>query len=159
MELVRFTELKVLVKPKTGYVNLTKKVVEAVRKSGVRSGQVTVQTLHTTTALLLQEDEPGFIRDLQKRIARIFPQHYKRRGKRRLEYYEHDDLKKRKNPQPDERRNGFAHCRVSLLSASVMLIVNRGRPVLGEWQQVLFFDCDPKGRPPRRLRLMVMGMP
>lgn len=151
--------LEVSVDPKLGYANLTEKIAKAVCRLHVSHGHVVVQTMHTTTALLLQEDESGFIRDLQTRVARIFPQHYERGGEQWFEYYEHDDVRKRKNPQPDERQNGFAHCRASLFPASITLSVECGKLVLGQWQQILFFDFDPAGRPPRQVRLMVMGMP
>lgn len=139
---------EVSVDPKLGYANITEKIAEAVRQLHVSYGYVIVQTLHTTTALLLQEDESGFIRDLQRRIADLFPED---------KYYEHDDLGKRKHPQPDERRNGFAHCRAALFPSCLTLPVMQGKLALGQWQQVLFFDFDPKGRPPRQVLVLGMG--
>ena len=64
-------------------------------------------------------------------------------------YYAHDDFDLRtQNLHPDERKNGHAHVKAMLLSATSHAIpVVAGEPALGTWQRLIFFEMDePKER-------------
>ena len=64
-------------------------------------------------------------------------------------YYRHDDFELRtQNLHADERKNGHAHVKAMLLSATSHAIpVAAGEPSLGTWQRLLFFEMDePKDR-------------
>jgi secondary thiamine-phosphate synthase enzyme len=110
-------------------------VREVVARSGVRHGQVTVHSPHTTTSIVLNESETGFLNDWRQLIEGIVPTGG---------YYEHDDHELRtENLQEDEYLNGHAHCRQLLTgSASVTVPVVDGEVLLGRWQKVLFVELD-----------------
>jgi thiamine phosphate synthase YjbQ (UPF0047 family) len=65
-------------------------------------------------------------------------------------YYAHDDLARRTQnlDESHERRNGAAHVKAMLLSASSQAIpVTAGEPALGRWQRLILFEMDePKER-------------
>ena len=64
-------------------------------------------------------------------------------------YYAHDDFDIRtQNLDEDERRNGHAHVKAMLLSATSHAIpVVAGEPVFGRWQRLILFEMDePKER-------------
>ena len=44
-----------------------------VERSGVRHGQVTVHTLHTTTSVVVNESETGFLNDFRRLIGEVAP--------------------------------------------------------------------------------------
>lgn len=115
--------------------DLTDLTREVVARSGVRHGQVTVHTPHTTTTIVLNESETGFLNDFRRMIEGIAPVEA---------YYEHDDHELRtENLQEDEYLNGHAHCRQMLVgSASVTIPVVDGEVLLGTWQKVLFGEFD-----------------
>lgn len=117
------------------FLDLSEFVREVVGRSGVRHGQVTVHTPHTTTTIILNESETGFLNDFRKLIDGMVPVDG---------YYEHDDHELRtENLQEDEYVNGHAHCRQLLVgSASVTVPIVDGEVLLGTWQKVLFAELD-----------------
>lgn len=128
-------------------LDLTPRVAACVRESGLESGLVSVQVLHTTAGLLLNEHEPLLLQDLERMLERLVP----RRAR-----YRHDDMARRMPPPPpDERRNGHAHCRAALLRASETLHVKDGTLVLGRWQRLLMAELDGPQR--RSLSVALLG--
>lgn len=129
--------------------DLTEIAREVLHRSGVRHGQVTVHSLHTTTSVLVNESETGFLNDFRRLIGEVVP------GDR---YYEHDDPGLRtENLQEDELLNGHAHCRQLLVgSSSVTLPVVEGELLLGSWQRILFAELD-QGRD-RRVVIHIQGV-
>ncbi len=128
-------------------VDVTEVVAERVRRSGVGYGIASVQTQHTTTAIIVNENEPLLMSDLRQLLERLVPADA---------VYAHNDWTRR-DPRisPDERPNGDAHCRAALLGASVSLNVMGGRLLLGEWQRVFLVELD--GPRPRDFSVVVMG--
>jgi len=118
----------------TAFVDLTTRLSRFVSRSGVRHGLLGVQTLHTTTAVVLNEDEPLLRADILGQLERIAPSDVP---------YAHDDpARRRVNRMPDERVNGHAHCRALALGASLCLSIVDGAILLGRWQRILFVDLD-----------------
>jgi len=128
------------------FVDLTALVAERVRRSGVREGIVLVQSRHTTTAVVVNENEPQLLQDVERELQRWAPAGAG---------YRHDDLALRSEPPPDERPNAHAHLRALLLGASVSLAVANGRMELGGWQSVLLVELD--GPRQRTLSIQVVG--
>lgn len=110
-------------------------VREVVSRSSVRHGQVTVHTPHTTTSIILNESETGFLNDYRRTIESLVPIDG---------HYEHDDHDLRtENLQEDEFINGHAHVRQMIVgSASVTIPVVDGQVLLGTWQKVLYAELD-----------------
>jgi secondary thiamine-phosphate synthase enzyme len=122
------------------FLDLTDDIREHVARSGVRHGQVTVMTPHTTTAVAINESETGFLNDFRRLIGEMVPVEG---------YYEHDDHEVRtENLQEDEFINGHAHVRQMLVgSTTVTVPIVEGELVLGQWQRILFVELDqPRAR-------------
>lgn len=130
----------------TEFVDVTDAVVRAVAEAGIDTGIVNVQTTHTTTAVLVNEDEPLLREDFRALLARLAPLGVA---------YRHDDLPRRRDIPPGEPRNGHAHCRALLLPTSVCLNVVDGRPALGRWQRVFLVEFD--GPRERALSIVALG--
>jgi secondary thiamine-phosphate synthase enzyme len=115
--------------------DLTEITREVVSRSGVRHGQVTIHTPHTTTTIVLNESETGFLNDFARVLDAVVPVDT---------YYEHDDHDLRtENLQEDEYLNGHAHCRQMLVgTAAVTIPIVDGEVLLGRWQKVLFGELD-----------------
>lgn len=129
------------------FVDLTELVEERVRRSGVREGMATVQSRHTTAAVLVNENEPLLLHDFEDALRRWAPADAR---------YRHNDLKARAGAPLDERPNGHAHARALLLGASVCLSVAEGRLDLGPWQSVFLVELD--GPRDRTLSVQVLGV-
>ena len=130
------------------FIDLSELVAEKVRRSGVAHGMVSVQTRHTTTAVVVNENEPLLIQDLKGLLSRLAP---------REACYRHDDLELREvNIGPGERRNGHSHLQAALLSPSVCLNVLDGKIQIGRWQSIFLVELDGGQR--RSLSINVMGL-
>jgi secondary thiamine-phosphate synthase enzyme len=130
------------------FIDLTELVAERVRRSGVGHGLVCVQSRHTTTAIVVNENEPLLIEDAKRMLERLAPRDAR---------YGHNELHRRRDPAPDESRNGDAHCRAMLLGGSETLAVVDGVLSLGRWQRVFLVELD--GPRPRSVVVAVMGLP
>jgi secondary thiamine-phosphate synthase enzyme len=129
------------------FVDVTEMVVERVRRAAIETGFVAVQVLHTTAAVVVNENEPLLLQDLRTTLERVAP---------RAAPYEHDDLDRRGFTQPcAERENGHAHCKALFLPPSVVLGVSAGRMQLGRWQRIFLVELDGGQR--RGLSVVVLG--
>jgi secondary thiamine-phosphate synthase enzyme len=117
----------------TEFVDITKLVNEEVRRSGLRTGRIHLQSMHTTLGLAINENEPLLLRDFQKLLERLAPGDAG---------YEHDDFARRYEISVDEPVNGHAHCRQLLLTGFATLLVEEGQLVLGRWQSVFAVELD-----------------
>lgn len=131
----------------TQFIDLTALIEDAIRETGVCVGLVNIQSLHTTTAVVVNEHEPLLHTDFDDLLARAAPCESP---------YHHDDLDVRTvNVGPGERANGHAHCRALLLGTSVALNVAEGHLQLGRWQRVFLVELD--GPQAREVSVLVQG--
>lgn len=132
---------------KEQFIDLTELVAERVRRSGVRFGLASVQARHTTAAVVINEDEALLRADMHRLLERMAPCGIP---------YAHDDFSQRLTLEPDERRNGAAHCRSLLLGPTETLQVMEGTLALGRWQRVFLVELD--GPRPREVSILVIGL-
>jgi len=111
------------------FIDLTKHVGLIVERSGIRHGFANIQTKHTTTALIVNENEPLLLEDLKRLLEDCAP---------RDRQYEHNDFSRRIDIPPDEPANGHSHCKALFLPTSIMLNVADGVLQLGRWQSLFW---------------------
>jgi secondary thiamine-phosphate synthase enzyme len=129
------------------FIDLTAALRQFVDDSGIVNGILNIQTRHTTTAIIVNENEPLLLADLKKTLERLAPQTVS---------YAHDDFDIRtENLTPDERPNGHAHCKALFLRSSETLNIMNGELDLGRWQRVFFLELD--GARPRTISLSLLG--
>ena len=128
------------------FVDITAQVAAIVARSGIAEGLVSVQSLHTTAAVVVNENEPLLLQDLRDTLERAAPRHLT---------YRHDDFSQRAAVPPDEPANGHAHCQALFLRTSETLGVAGGRPRLGQWQRVFLVELD--GPRTRTAAVTVLG--
>ncbi len=129
------------------FIDLTELVAERVRRSGIVNGLVNVQTRHTTTAIVVNENEPGLLEDVTDLLARLAP---------RDASYRHDKLEDRPFVPPEERPNAHSHLRSVVLAPSATLNVVQGKIQLGPWQRIFLVELD--GARKRAVSIGVMGI-
>jgi secondary thiamine-phosphate synthase enzyme len=129
-------------------IDLTDTVIQLVTESGVRQGQVSIYSTHTTFSVVINENEPLLLQDMQHFLERSAPKDI---------YYGHNDFEQRTvSMRPNECPNGHAHCQHLILGTSEIVPVIDGKPLLGEFQRVLLVELDePK---PRQVAVQVMGL-
>ena len=120
-------------------INVTPHVIDALNRSGIEDGLVTVFCPGSTCAITTIEYESGVLKDLQKAIERIAPSNIS---------YEHD---KRWGDG-----NGFSHVRAALMKPSLTFPLVKGKLTLGTWQQIVFIDFDNRRRE-RNILVHIIG--
>ena len=133
------TRIRLITSQPTQFLDVTERLERLVAESDVGFGVLNVQTLHTTTGIVVNEHEPLLLEDFQTLLEGVAPQHGR---------YRHDDPMARVvNLTEAERANGHAHCRALFLPPAVCLNIVKGRLVLGHWQRVFFVELDgPRDR-------------
>lgn len=147
---MKFRFFSLLLKTKRGFqfFDLTGKIKRLVKKSKIKNGLLLMQTLHTTTALILNEKEPLLLKDFQETLERLSPQNRK---------YNHDDLSRRKtNISFEKCPNGHAHCKAIFLQPTLIINIKEGEILLGKWQRILFLELDGP-REERRIEIQILG--
>jgi secondary thiamine-phosphate synthase enzyme len=143
----RHTQIRVRTEQPTDFVDLTDRLKALVNEAGIRLGFVVVQSLHTTVAVVVNENEPLLLTDFATALENAAPATAR---------YRHDDSAMRTvNVTADERVNGHAHCRALFLGFSVCINVIDGTLHLGAWQRVFLAELD--GPRDRELSVMVVG--
>ena len=143
----RIATIHVTTTQPTEFIDLTDRLERLVTDAGLRFGILNVQTLHTTTAIVVNEHEPLLLADFQSLLEATAPDDGN---------YQHDDASARTvNVTEAERPNGHAHCRALLLPPSACLNVVGGRLLLGRWQRVFLVELD--GPRERELSVIIFG--
>ena len=134
--------LSLVTRARTELVDITDQVAELIACSGVREGLAQVFSLHTTSALVINEFEPALTHDVKGLLDRLVDAR---------SAWRHD----RPELSGCDRCNAASHLRALLLGPSVVLPVAAGRPVLGRFQRIVFVELD--GPRERTVRLTVLG--
>lgn len=121
------TRIDVRTERREQLVDVTARVAEAVRESGVREGWALAFCPHTTAGVTINENaDPDVVTDVLAALGRLVP---------RDAGYRHAE------------GNSDGHVKASLVGSSVTVPISEGRLVLGTWQAVYFCEFDgPRGR-------------
>jgi secondary thiamine-phosphate synthase enzyme len=115
-------DLSVSTKQRCEFIDITHKVEERVRESGVKEGVCMVFVPHTTAGVTINENaDPSVRRDILAALERAVPENAA---------YAHGE------------GNSPAHIKSSLMGSSVTVAVSGGRLVLGTWQGIFFCEFD-----------------
>jgi secondary thiamine-phosphate synthase enzyme len=129
------------------FIDVTPDIQALVAQTGIDVGFVNVQSLHTTTSIVVNEHEPQLLTDFAELLERAAPPGAS---------YRHDDLTLRTvNVISGERINGHSHCQALLLASSVCLNIANGCLQLGRWQRVFLAELD--GPQTRDLSVLIVG--
>lgn len=129
------------------FIDITEKIEEFIAQSKAKDGIVNVQILHTSAALIVNENEPLLIEDFKKNIENIALS---------AEKYKHDNLNERTvNVCDRECINGHSHCKAIHLLASATLNIIGEKLQLGQWQRVFLVELDrPRNR---RIQIQIIA--
>jgi secondary thiamine-phosphate synthase enzyme len=109
------------------FQEITHKIRDIVRASGVQSGVCYLYVPHTTAGVMVNEHaDPDVVADIEAQLEAMVPPS---RNYRHLE------------------GNSPAHIKASLIGSSEALFVEDGELVLGTWQGIFFCEFDgPRSR-------------
>ncbi|WP_214044256.1 secondary thiamine-phosphate synthase enzyme YjbQ [Methanomethylovorans sp.] len=104
-------------------IDITDNVIEEVNKSTILNGICVVSTPHTTTAIIINENEPGLLSDMFDLLNKLVPPGAG---------YKHDRIDS----------NADSHLRAMLLGSSETIPIMDGKLALGTWQRIFFVELD-----------------
>jgi secondary thiamine-phosphate synthase enzyme len=123
-----------------GFVNITPRVGDALRKSGVREGLVLVNAMHITASVFINDNELGLHEDYQKWLEELAPFNAS------PERYHHNRT---------GEDNADAHMKRQIMGREVVIAVTNGKLDFGPWEQVFYGEFD--GRRPKRVLIKIIG--
>ena len=103
----------------------------------VENGIISIFSRHSTSAIVVNENESGLLRDLEFTLNNLITDKFS---------YEHDKID----------NNAKSHLKSFLLSSSECLPIKNNRLDLGTWQSVFFIELDGP-RHNRTINLTIIG--
>ena len=119
------------------FINITDRVEDLVRRSGITEGFVLVSAMHITAGVYVNDAEPGLIADIEEWLEHLAPY--------RSDYRHH----------ATGETNGDAHLKSLLVHHEVIVPITDGKLDLGPWQQVYYAEFDGQRR--KRVILKALG--
>ncbi|EKF86406.1 secondary thiamine-phosphate synthase enzyme YjbQ [Methanobacterium formicicum] len=116
--------------------DITQDVEAVLKNSGISEGLLNVYSHHSTSGVVINENESGLVKDFQLALQKLVPEGAG---------YQHDRID----------NNADSHIRGFLLGGSETIPVEDGRLMLGTWQSIFFVELD--GPRQRKLTVTVMG--
>jgi secondary thiamine-phosphate synthase enzyme len=117
--------------------DLTSQIKAAMEKSTLHDGIILVSALHANAAVIVNDNEPGLLEDLDAWLSQVAPVRDDFKHKGRFE------------------SNAAIHFQSLLLHHQAIVAFTEGRLDLGPNQSVLFIELD--GLRPKRILVKVMG--
>lgn len=113
---------------RTELIDITDRVRSIVNESGIKDGICVISTRHTTSGIIINENERGLRSDILEMLKTLVPEN---------KSYAHNSID----------NNADAHLRAVLIGSSATIPVEDGHLVLGTWQSVFFVELDgPRNR-------------
>jgi len=120
---------------RTEFIDITEKVQEVLKETGILSGACCMFVPHTTAGITINEGaDPSVQRDIHTILNKLVP-------------FEGDYLHR--------EGNSSAHIKASLVGISQNVLIEEGRLVLGTWQSIFF--CEFDGPRHRRVALKFLS--
>jgi secondary thiamine-phosphate synthase enzyme len=127
VELKMIQTFQVRTSAQTEFIDVTRSIQEAVKKTGVEDGICAIFVPHTTAAITINENaDPSVVHDMMMALNKIVPM---------KDQYRHME------------GNSPSHIKASLVGCSQVVFVESGKLVLGTWQGIFFCEFDgPRNR-------------
>ena len=122
------------------FENITPKVEEIVRRSGVQEGLVLCNAMHITASVFINDDESGLHGDYQKWLEELAP---------------FDASPQRYAHNRTGEDNADAHLKRQVMGREVVVAITDGQLDFGPWEQIFYGEFD--GRRPKRVLVKVIG--
>ena len=117
-------------------IDMTRDINDILIESKIKEGIVNIFARHSTAGIVINENEPGLVKDFQNALESLVPENNN---------YLHDRID----------NNADSHIRSFFIGNSETIPVEKGLLNLGTWQSVFFVELD--GPRNRKFAVTVMG--
>ena len=131
-------ELWLEVPKRRAFVNITDEVERALAKSGIREGLCLVNSMHITSSVFINDEEPGLMADYKTWLEDLAP---------------HDPKRYAHNATGED--NADAHHKRQIMGREVVVAITNGKLDFGTWERIFYGEFD--GRRPKRVLVKVIG--
>ena len=121
------------------FVNITPRVEECLRESGIQEGLLLVNAMHITASVFVNDDEHGLHGDFDRWLEEIAP---------------HEPLGRYLHNRTGED-NADAHLKRQVMGRETVVAVTGGRLDFGPWEQIFYGEFD--GRRRNRVLVKIIG--
>ena len=121
------------------FINITHKVEELVKKSGIKEGLCLVNAMHITASVYINDAENGLIEDFKEFLEKLAP---------------HEPISKYRHNLTGED-NGDAHIKRTIMGREVVVAITDGKLDFGPWEQIYYAEFD--GRRRKRVLVKIIG--
>ena len=161
---VKHEAFKVQTESRVMFVDVTERVKDIFKESGLKNGIAHIFSQHTTCSVMIQEDsddvdywgEKLIMQDLNHVLEKIVP-----RCRTQNEYNHpgpiHVDLAEKRGEHASWSLNTDAHLKSIIMGRSVTIPVENGELQLGEWGIIYFADFDQVRERERTVRIQLLG--
>jgi len=122
------------------FVNITPQVEKAVAASKIQEGLCLVNSMHITSSVFINDDEPGLHEDYARWLEDLAP---------------FDSSPERYHHNRTGEDNGDAHHKRQVMGREVVVAVTKGRLDFGTWEQIFYGEFD--GRRRKRVLIKIIG--
>lgn len=134
---IGFKELFLNTKKRREIIDITEEVQKVIIENNIEDGICLVYSTHSTTAIIINEEESGLMEDILKKIDEDFPKNG---------IWLHNRI--------DD--NADAHLAGAFIGPSIAIPVRNGKLCLGTWQNIFFLELDGP-RIGRKVIIEVLG--
>lgn len=109
--------------------NITSIIADIVKEFKIKEGFISVSTLHTTTAMFVNEFQKALLDDIKVFLNKIINP---------------DDAWKHNCPDCSDcdRKNADSHLRAMLFGHNLQIPIINGKLALGQWQAIILAELD-----------------
>ncbi len=119
-------------------INITQKVTDCVKQSGIKEGMVLVNAMHISASVFINDDEPGLHRDFERWLEKLAPE-------KPYEQYDHNGYED----------NADAHLKRTIMGREVVIAITKGQLDFGPWEQIFYGEFD--GLRKKRVLVKIIG--
>ena len=121
------------------FINITSKVDECLRDSGIKEGLVLINAMHITASVFINDDESGLHHDYEQWLEGLAPHEP-------TSHYQHNRT---------GEDNGDAHLKRQIMGREVVVAITKGKLDFGPWEQIFYGEFD--GRRKKRVLVKIIG--
>lgn len=119
-------------------INITPKIRECLRESGIKEGLLLCNPMHITSSVFINDDEAGLHRDFEIFLEKLAPE-------KPYDQYYHNGFED----------NADAHLKRTIMGREVVVAITEGELDFGTWEQIFYGEFD--GMRNKRVLVKIIG--